>query len=234
MAELKWDQDGARLYETGVRKVVLYVDGSTGTKYGKGVAWNGVTNIDENPTGAEATPLFANDSKYLNLTSVEEYEGTITAYTYPDEFAECDGSKSVLAGMTIGQQPRKEFGYCYRTAIGNDVDGVEHGYKLHLVYGALAAPSSKSHASINNDPEATEMSWDITTTPVPVKINGVTYRPTSVIEIDSTKLDEETKTHLAKLEEVLYGSSSKEARLPLPEEVYNILSTGNESEPVAS
>ena len=212
MAKLTWDAAGERLYETGVRNVVLYV--KTGSTYGKGVAWNGVTSIEENPTGAEATPLYANDIKYLNLVSNEEYEASITAYTYPDEFAECDGSASLVKGVRIGQQPRKEFGFCYRTAIGNDTEGTEHGYKLHLVYGALASPSSRSHSTINNDPEAAEMSWDITTTPVEV----AGHRPTSVVEIDSTKVKPE---ELAALEKALYGdtASDTEARLPSPTEV---------------
>ena len=210
MAKLTWDAPGKRLYETGVRNVVLYV--KTGGTYGKGVAWNGVTSIEENPTGAEATPLYANDIKYLNLVSNEEYEASITAYTYPDEFAECDGSASLVKGVRIGQQPRKEFGFCYRTAIGNDTDGTEHGYKLHLVYGALASPSSKSHSTINNDPEAAEMSWDITTTPVEV----AGHRPTSVVEIDSTKVKPE---ELANLEKALYGDADTEASLPSPTEV---------------
>lgn len=210
MAKLTWDAAGERLYETGVRNVVLYV--KTGGTYGKGVAWNGVTSIEENPTGAEATPLYANDIKYLNLVSNEEYEASITAYTYPDEFAECDGSASLVKGVRIGQQPRKEFGFCYRTAIGNDTDGTEHGYKLHLVYGALASPSSRSHSTINNDPEAAEMSWDITTTPVEV----AGHRPTSVVEIDSTKVKPE---ELANLEKALYGDAETEAKLPSPTEV---------------
>ena len=200
MAKLTWDATGQRLYETGVRNVVLYVkDGGT---YKEGVAWNGVTSIEENPTGAEATPLYANDIKYLNLVSNEEYEASITAYTYPDEFAECDGSAELKTGVRIGQQPRKEFGLCYRTAIGNDTEGTEHGYKLHLVYGALASPSSKSHSTINNDPEAAEMSWDITTTPV--EVTG--HRPTSVVEIDSTKVD---PLKLAELEKKLYGGDQE-------------------------
>ena len=210
MAKLIWDNAGERLYETGVRNVVLYVK-DKGT-YGKGVAWNGVTSIEENPTGAEATPLYANDIKYLNLVSNEEYEASITAYTYPDEFAECDGSASLVKGVRIGQQPRKEFGFCYRTAIGNDTEGTEHGYKLHLVYGALASPSSKSHSTINNDPEAAEMSWDVTTTPVEV----AGHRPTSVVEIDSTKVKPE---ELAALEKALYGDAQTEAKLPSPTEV---------------
>lgn len=212
MAKLTWDATGQRLYETGVRKVVLYVkDGGT---YKEGVAWNGVTSIEENPTGAEATPLYANDIKYLNLVSNEEYEASITAYTYPDEFAECDGSAELKTGVRIGQQPRKEFGLCYRTAIGNDTEGTEHGYKLHLVYGALASPSSKSHSTINNDPEAAEMSWDITTTPV--EVTG--HRPTSVVEIDSTKVD---ASKLAELETKLYGGDQEgdKPTLPSPDEV---------------
>ena len=217
MAKLTWDAAGQRLYETGVRNVVLYV--KNGSTYKEGVAWNGVTSIEENPTGAEATPLYANDSKYLNLVSNEEYEASITAYTYPDEFAECDGSASLSEGVRIGQQTRKEFGLCYRTAIGNDTEGTEHGYKLHLVYGALASPSSKSHSTINNDPEAAEMSWDITTTPVPV----TGHKPTSVVEIDSTKVD---PLKLAELEKKLYGGDQEmdKPTLPSPDEVAAIFS----------
>ena len=217
MAKLTWDAAGQRLYETGVRNVVLYV--KNGSTYKEGVAWNGVTSIEENPTGAEATPLYANDSKYLNLVSNEEYEASITAYTYPDEFAECDGSASLSEGVRIGQQTRKEFGLCYRTAIGNDTEGTEHGYKLHLVYGALASPSSKSHSTINNDPEAAEMSWDITTTPVPV----TGHKPTSVVEIDSTKVD---PLKLAELENKLYGGDQEmdKPTLPSPDEVAAIFS----------
>lgn len=212
MAKLTWDATGQRLYETGVRNVVLYV--KEGGTYKEGVAWNGVTSIEENPTGAEATPLYANDIKYLNLVSNEEYEASITAYTYPDEFAECDGSAELKTGVRIGQQPRKEFGLCYRTAIGNDTEGTEHGYKLHLVYGALASPSSKSHSTINNDPEATEISWDITTTPV--EVTG--HRPTSVVEIDSTKVD---SLKLAELEKKLYGGDQEgdKPTLPSPDQV---------------
>ena len=217
MAKLTWDAAGQRLYETGVRNVVLYV--KNGSTYKEGVAWNGVTSIEENPTGAEATPLYANDSKYLNLVSNEEYEASITAYTYPDEFAECDGSASLSEGVRIGQQTSKEFGLCYRTAIGNDTEGTEHGYKLHLVYGALASPSSKSHSTINNDPEAAEMSWDITTTPVPV----TGHKPTSVVEIDSTKVD---PLKLAELEKKLYGGDQEmdKPTLPSPDEVAAIFS----------
>ena len=207
--ELSWDQPGERLYETGVRKVVLYP--KSGGTYPKGVAWNGVTSIEESPSGAEASPLYANDTKYLNLMSTEEYGASITAYTYPDEFAACDGSASLAAGVSIGQQKRTEFGLCYRTAIGNDENGTEHGYKLHLVYGCLASPSSKSHTSINNDPEATEMSWELTTTPE--KVTG--HRPTATVEIDSTKVN---KNKLAELEAILYGGEA-EARLPLPDEI---------------
>ena len=216
MPKLQWDQTGERLFETGVSKMVLYVK-SAGA-YPKGVAWNGITNIDENPSGAEATPLYADDIKYLNLMSNEEYGATITAYTYPDEFAECDGSASLATGVTIGQQTRKEFGYCYRTAIGNDELGSDYGYKLHLVYGAKASPSSKSHATINDSPEAAEMSWEVTTTPVEV----AGHKPTSVVEIDSTKVD---AGKLAELEAILYGSDDVEARLPLPTEIAELFST---------
>lgn len=217
MSKLEWDKTGERFYETGVRKVVLYPK-AAGT-YPKGVAWNGVTSIEESPSGAEASPLYANDTKYLNLMSTEEYGASITAYTYPDEFAACDGSASLATGVSIGQQKRTEFGLCYRTAIGNDEDGTEHGYKLHLVYGCLASPSSKSHTSINNDPEATEMSWELTTTPV--EVTG--HRPTATVEIDSTKVDADA---LALLEAMLYGSESEEARLPLPDEIAELFAEG--------
>lgn len=217
MSKLEWDKTGERFYETGVRKVVLYPKAAGA--YPKGVAWNGVTSIEESPSGAEASPLYANDTKYLNLMSTEEYGASITAYTYPDEFAACDGSASLADGVSIGQQKRTEFGLCYRTAIGNDADGAEHGYKLHLVYGCLASPSSKSHTSINNDPEATEMSWELTTTPV--EVTG--HRPTATVEIDSTKVD---ATALALLEDMLYGSESEDAKLPLPDDIAKLFTDG--------
>ena len=209
MPKIKWDQTGERLYETGVSKGVLYPYANNA--YAKGVAWNGLINVSESPEGAEATPLYADNIKYLNLMSAEEFKATIEAYTYPDEFAACNGEASLEEGVSIGQQKRSQFGLSYQTKIGNDVDS-ELGYKIHLVYGALASPSSKSHSTINNDPEAAEMSWDITTTPV--EVTG--HRPTSVVEIDSTKVKPE---ELANLEKALYGDADTEPKLPSPTEV---------------
>lgn len=216
MSKLVWDQTGERLYETGVKQGVLYPQGTDG-KYPKGVAWNGLTTVTESPSGAEATPLYADDIKYLNLISTEELGGTIEAYTYPDEFAECDGSAAIATGVYIGQQPRKTFGLSYRTTLGNDVDSNAHGYKLHLVYGALASPSEKAYATINDSPEAITFSWEFSTTPV--NVNG--FKPTANIVIDSTKVKAE---NLANLEKILYGDTDTEARLPLPDEVATIMS----------
>lgn len=217
MSKLVWDKTGERLYETGVKQGVLYPQAAGGT-YPKGVAWNGLTNITETPSGAEATALYADDIKYLNLISTEELGGTIEAYTYPDEFAECDGSAALTAGVYIGQQNRKTFGLCYRTTLGNDVDSNAYGYKLHLVYGALAAPSEKAYATINDSPEAITFSWEFSTTPV----NVAGFKPTANIVIDSTKVDAEK---LAALEKILYGDTEAEARLPLPDEVAQIMAT---------
>ena len=218
MPKLTWDNIGERLFETGVKQGVLYPIQSDG-KYTKGVAWNGLTAVTESPSGAEATPLYADDIKYLNLLSNEEFGATIEAYTYPDEFAECDGSAELATGVMIGQQKRKVFGLCYRTTIGNDVDGNDHGYKLHLIYGCLAAPSEKSYSTINDSPEAITFSWEVTTTPV--NVEG--FKPTSQITIDSTKAD---PTKLAALEAVLYGAEAAEAKLPLPDEVATLMSAG--------
>ena len=215
---LTWNNEGERFYETGVKKTVLYLKENKNAEqkpYAKGVAWNGVTSISESPSGAEATALYADDIKYLNLLSNEEFAASIEAYTYPDEFAECDGSAELAAGVSIGQQPRKQFGLCYRTAVGNDVDGTEKGYKLHLIYNCLAAPTEKSYATINDSPEAITFSWDISTTPVEV----AGHKPTAVVTIDSTKLDEKGKTKLISLEEILYGKDTTEPRLPLPDEI---------------
>ena len=215
MAKLVWDATGERKYETGVRNGVLYVMGEGGT-YPKGVAWNGLTAVTESPSGAEATALYADDTKYLNLISAEEFGATIEAYTYPDEFAECDGSATIAAGVTIGQQPRKTFGMSYRTVYGNDVNNESYGYKLHLIYGAVAAPSEKAYATINDSPEAITFSWEVKTTPV----NVAGHKPTASLTIDSTKVD---KAKLAKIEEILYGKDETEARLPLPDEIIQIL-----------
>lgn len=216
MSKLVWDNTGERLYETGVSKGVLYIP--TSGVYSKGVAWNGLTAVTESPSGAEATPLYADDIKYLNLMSNEEFGCTIEAYTYPDEFAECDGSASLTDGVYIGQQARKTFGFCYRTVIGNDTENNDHGYKLHLIYGCLAAPSEKSYATINDSPEAITFSWEVSTTPV----NVTGHKPTACITIDSTKVD---PTKLATLESKLYGAESAEAMLPLPDEIAQIFST---------
>ena len=218
MPKLTWDNTGERIFETGIKQGVLYPIQSDG-RYSKGVAWNGLTAVTESPSGAEATPLYADDIKYLNLLSNEEFGATIEAYTYPDEFAECDGSAELATGVMIGQQKRKVFGLCYRTAIGNDVDGNDHGYKLHLIYGCLAAPSEKAYSTINDSPEAITFSWEVTTTPV--NVEG--FKPTSQITIDSTKAD---PTKLAALEVILYGSAEIEARLPLPDEVATTMATG--------
>lgn len=214
MSKLVWDQTGERLYETGVKMGVLYPQESGA--YPKGVAWNGLTAVTESPSGAEATALYADDTKYLSLMSNEEFGATIEAYMYPDEFAECDGSASITKGVYIGQQKRKAFGLCYRTVVGNDVDNNDYGYKLHLIYGALAAPSEKGYSTINDSPEAITFSWEITTTPV--NVEG--FKPTASITIDSKKCD---ASKLASLEAILYGSEEQEARLPLPNEVATIM-----------
>lgn len=216
MPKLTWDKTGERLYETGVRMGVLYpmVSGA----YPKGVVWNGLTAVTESPSGAEATALYADDIKYLNLRSKEEFGATVEAYTYPDEFAECDGSASLAEGVTIGQQPRKTFGLCYRTVLGNDTENEDHGYKLHLVYGATAAPSEKAYATINDSPEAITFSWELST--VPVEVEG--HNPTASLTIDSTKVD---STKLAALEAILYGGENSEARLPLPDEIVELFNT---------
>ena len=223
MAKLSWDNTGERLYETGVKNGVLYLQGSGGV-YDKGVAWNGLTAVTESPSGAEQTPLYADDIKYLNLTSTEEFGATVEAYTYPDEFAECDGSASIANGVTIGQQNRKTFGMSYKTTVGNDVDGNNYGYKLHLIYGALASPSEKGYSTINDSPEAITFSWEISTTPV----NVTGFKPTASVTIDSAKVDAEK---LAALEEILYGkdptteggTDGVEPRLPLPDELAELM-----------
>lgn len=216
MSKLVWDQTGERLFETGVKQGVLYPQ--EGGVYPKGAAWNGLTAVTESPSGAEATPLYADDIKYLNLVSNEEFGATIEAYTYPDEFASCDGSAEIAPGVVIGQQKRKAFGLSYKTTLGNDVDSYDHGYKLHLVYGALATPTEKAYATINDSPEAITFSWEITTTPVAVK----GFKPTAIVTIDSTKVAAEK---LASLEEILYGTDEQEPRLPLPDEVAELLKT---------
>lgn len=213
MSKLVWDKTGERFYETGVNKGVLYPQEAGA--YPKGVAWNGLTAVTESPSGAEATALYADNIKYLNLMSNEEFGATIEAYTYPEEFAVCNGEKSLVTGVTIGQQARKAFGMSYVTKIGNDLDP-EAGYKIHIIYGALAAPSEKAYATVNDNPEAITFSWEITTTPVEVEGS----KPTATVVIDSTKVDAEK---LVALEAVLYGSDSEEARLPLPSEIAELV-----------
>lgn len=221
MAKLVWDKTGERLYETGVKNGVLYIP--TAGVYSKGVAWNGLTAVTESPSGAEATALYADDIKYLSLMSTEEFGANIEAYTYPDEFAACDGSAELVDGVTIGQQKRSTFGLCYKTTIGNDTDGNDHGYKLHIIYGALASPSEKAYTTINDSPEAITFSWEITTTPV----NVTGQKPTASLVIDSTKAD---STKLAALEAILYGSdgsgTEKNPRLPLPDEIKTLMTAG--------
>lgn len=214
MPKLVWDEVGKRQYETGVDRGVLYPQATEGS-YPKGVAWNGLTGVTESPSGAEATPLYANNKKYLNLMSAEEFGATIEAYTYPDEYAECNGEKELTTGVAIGQQKRTPFGMSYRTKVGTDTDS-EHGYKIHLIYGAQAAPSEKAYATVNDSPEAITFSWEVTTTPV--EVDG--FKPTATLVIDSTKV---TKEKMAALEKVLYGDTDTEARLPLPNEVLRII-----------
>jgi hypothetical protein len=216
MAQLAWDQTGEREYETGVDHGVLYQIDQAG-EYVDGVAWNGLTTVTESPSGAEASPQYADNIKYLNLVSAEQFGGTIEAFTYPTEFEQNDGSASPTPGVAIGQQNRRPFGFCYRTRKGNDIDGTDFGYKLHLVYGALAAPSEKGYATINDSPEAIAFSWEVSTTPIGVgTIGGVDYKPTASITIDSTKVD---PTRLATLEGYLYGTSSEDPVMPLPADV---------------
>ena len=212
---LTWDDAGKRFYETGVKQGVFYPQDDNGA-YLKGVAWNGLTAVTESPEGAEPTPLYADDIKYLNLLSTEEFKATVEAYTYPDEFAECDGSGSLVEGVTIGQQDRKTFGLSYRTSLGNDVKGNEYGYKLHIVYGCLAAPSEKAYATVNDSPEAITFSWEVSTTPV----NVTGFKPTASLVLDSVKLG---AAKMKAIEDVLYGSSAAEARLPLPDEIKSII-----------
>ena len=215
MSALIWDQDGQRLYETGVDRGVCYPMNDQGV-YTPGVAWNGLSAVNEKPSGAEASAVYADNIKYLNLMSAEEFGAGIEAYTYPDEFAECDGSAEIATGVYIGQQPRKKFGLSYRTVLGNDVKSNEYGYKLHLVYGCMAQPSEKGYSTINDSPEAITFSWELTTTPV--SVTG--FKPTAIITIDSTKT---TKAKLEALEAILYGGENTDARLPLPNEVMTLM-----------
>lgn len=222
--KLVWDKTGEHFYETGVKNGVLYPMSASGT-YPKGVAWNGLTAITESPSGAEATALYADDIKYLNLMSNEEFGATVEAYTYPDEFAECDGSASLTEGVYIGQQARKTFGLCYRTTLGNDAKGNDYGYKLHIIYGAMASPSEKAYSTINDSPDAITFSWELSTTPVAV----ANFKPTASLTIDSTKVN---AAKLTALEEILYGkdgtgedhtTGAVDPRLPLPDEIATLM-----------
>lgn len=221
MATLTWDQTGQRMYETGVDHGVLYQLDETG-EYVDGVAWNGLTTVTESPSGAEASPQYADNIKYLNLISAEQFGCTIEAYYYPPEFEQNDGSASPTPGVTVGQQPRKTFGFCYRSLKGNDTEGNAHGYKLHLIWGALAAPSEKAYATVNDSPEAITFSWEVTTTPVTVgTVGGTEYGPTASMTIDSTMVD---PAKLTTLLEYLYGTVSEDATLPSPADVITIMS----------
>lgn len=214
MPRLTWDDLGKRFYETGVKQGVLYPQ--VGGAYPKGVAWNGLTAVTESPSGAEPTPLYADDIKYLELTSNEEFGCTIEAYTYPDEFKACNGEATLAEGVTIGQQTRVPFGFCYKTVLGNDEKKNDYGYKLHLVYGATASVSEKAFQAINDSPEAITFSWEVTTTPVSVK----GFKPTAILTIDSTTIAAEK---LTALEDILYGKDEAEARLPLPDEIAELV-----------
>ena len=214
MAALTWDAVGERFYETGVDRGVLYLP--TNGVYDTGFAWNGLVSVTESPSGAEPSPQYADNIKYLNLVSAEEFGGTIEAFTYPEEFGQCDGTAFPKAGVAVGQQTRKTFGLSYRTLLGNDVDATDYGYKLHLIYGALAAPSEKAYSTVNDSPEAITFSWELTTTPV--EVEG--HKPTASLTVDSTKV---TSDALAALEAILYGSDTEEPRLPLPDEVVTLV-----------
>ena len=215
MAKLVFNNVGERLFETGVKNGVLYVMGDDGT-YENGVVWNGLTAVTESPSGAETTPLYADDVKYVVIYAAEEFGATVEAYTYPEEFEQCDGSASIFDGITIGQQTRKSFGMCYKTSVGNDVQGQDFGYKIHIIYGAKAAPSEKSYSTINDSPEAVTFSWELSTVPVPVE----GFNPTATMVIDSTRVPAEKMTLI---ENKLYGTESEEATLPLPNEILALL-----------
>ena len=235
MAKLAWDASGQHFYETGVDHAVLYTLNSAGTAYDMGYAWNGISSINESPSGADESPIYADNIKYLSLRAAEEFGCTIECYTYPDEFMECDGSASLMSGVAIGQQPRKTFGFSYVTTIGNDTLLDNYGYKIHLIYGASASPSDRQYQTINDSPEPIQFSWEFTTVPVPVTITGSTetYKPTSVLIVDSTQfppeLDGSKNAKLQALEDALYGSGDEgtsggtTARLPLPGEVIELL-----------
>lgn len=215
MAKIVWDKTGERIYETGVDHGVLYMVDEEGN-YGNGVPWNGLVSISENPSGAESSAVYADNTKYLNMLSVEEFGASVEAYTYPDAFAECDGTAVITKGVSVGQQSRKTFGMCYRTKVGNDIAGDELGYKLHLIYGAKASPSEKTYQTVNDSPEAMTLSWEITTTP----INVTGFKPTATLVIDSTKAD---AAKLKALEDILYGTEANEPRMPLPDEIVELI-----------
>ena len=217
MARLIWDEVGQRFFETGVKNGVIYVQNNDGS-YANGVVWNGLTAITESPSGAEETPLYADDVKYLTLRSAEEFGATIEAFTYPEEFEQCDGSALIADGVTIGQQARKAFGLCYRTAVGNDIQGQEFSYKLHIIYGCTVAPSEKSYSTINDNPEAITFSWELSTVPVPV--DG--FKPTASLVIDANKVD---AGKLQLLENALFGDAENEAKLLLPNQIMELMKT---------
>lgn len=224
MAQLKWDQDSQRLYETGTSKGVLYPQGDTGA-YEQGVAWNGLISVSESPSGAEETALYANNAKYASMRSAEEEEGSISAYTYPDEWMECDGSKQIVTGMTIGQQNRRAFGLSWQTVLGNDVQLDGYGYKIHIIYAATASPSEKEYSTINDSPEAIEFSWDYKCTPIDPGIEGMTLKKSATITIDSTKVP---SAALKEIEDMLYGTAETQPKLPSPKEIYDILNNAEE------
>lgn len=215
MSKLVWDQAGQKLYETGVDHMVLFPQAANGS-YEQGVAWNGITAVNQSASGGDTNDLYADNIKYLSLRAAENYGATIEAYTYPEEFAECDGSKEIAPGVYTGQQARKAFGYSYRTLIGNDTEGDAHGYKLHIVYNATVSPSEKSYGTVNDSPDAINFSWEVSTTPIPV----TGYKPTAHIEIDSTKAD---ATKLQTLKDKLYGTENSEPQLPLPDAVISMM-----------
>lgn len=217
MSKLVWDQAGQKLYENGVDQGVLFVQAANGT-YQSGVAWNGLTAVNQSPSGGDANPLYADNIKYLDLRSAEDFGATVEAYTYPDEFAVCDGSAEIAPGVMAGQQARRSFGFSYRTLIGNDTEGDAHGYKIHIIYNATVSPSEKSYGTVNDSPDAINFSWELTTTPIAV----TGFKPTAHIEIDSTKVDE---AKLTTLENLLYGTENAEPTLPLPDRLVEIFST---------
>lgn len=218
MPKLVWDKDGERFYETGVDRGVLFPSAEAGG-YDEGVAWNGLTAVTEAPSGAEANPQYADNIKYLNLLSAEEVGATIEAFTYPDEFAECDGTAEPAEGLTISQQTRKRFGLCYRTRVGNDLEASDHGYKIHILYGCQAAPSEKAYATINDSPEPLTFSWEVTTNNVEV---GEGFKPTALVTIDSRKVP---AVKLSALEDMLYGTAEAPSKLPMPAEIITLLGT---------